>query len=387
MDSFKKKSGKFQARIWWGGQHRYIGLFDTPEQASAAYLSVKKDLAGANLSAVGADEADDVFNEVRKKALDSFGGVVRKKRDLPEGVIKASSGKFRSNIRWGGKQRTIGTFGTPEQASAAYLSVKKDLAGAKPSAFSADEVEAMFDEAKKKALEALGIFVPGKRDLPQGVYRITREVSIHMANPHPRQKRSLSSNSAPPSGENTVTPTCSALTRIASQANSDLDTEAEVDILCGVEKEVAKTFDNYVKTIDCTTRTIGPFHSYLCRLGKIVTKKNLSARWTVDTVLTGKYQKTQFTRPDCEGPKLSSVEFMKVLYDEVKKRNLQDEDFPKEHSVLNEALELLDNKARKIGEDKYDLEIPKNLNDLKTQGAETERALRLAKRSKTEARS
>ena len=48
--------------------------------------------------------------------------------------------------------RYIGTFDTPEQASVAYNSVKNDLEDAKISAFSANAVDAIFDEAKKKAL-------------------------------------------------------------------------------------------------------------------------------------------------------------------------------------------------------------------------------------------
>ena len=53
-----------------------------------------------------------------------------------------------------GKMRYIGSsFDTPEQASAAYMSMKKDLDAAKLSAFGADKKEAIFDAAKKKALE------------------------------------------------------------------------------------------------------------------------------------------------------------------------------------------------------------------------------------------
>ena len=52
-------------------KNRYIGSFDTPEQASAAYmyLFLKKDLAGAKLSTLSADEVDAAFVAAKKIAL------------------------------------------------------------------------------------------------------------------------------------------------------------------------------------------------------------------------------------------------------------------------------------------------------------------------------
>ena len=151
-------SGNFQSTIWWGtcNKQHHIGTFDTPEQASAAYMSARKDLDDANISTVGADEKDAIFDAAKKKALESFGGFVPEERYLPTGVRKSSSGKFTSYIKWGGKCRYIGTFDTPEQASVAYtcMSVRKDLDDAKLSALGADdEAKATFDEARKKALE------------------------------------------------------------------------------------------------------------------------------------------------------------------------------------------------------------------------------------------
>ena len=119
----KTSSGKFQARIKCGKTRR-IGLFDAPEQASAAFLSVRKDLRDANLSAVGADEVEALFDAAQKKAVEAVGGNLpkkRSKRDLPKGVSKLPSGKFQSRIMRGGKKRHIGTFDNPEQASAAYV--------------------------------------------------------------------------------------------------------------------------------------------------------------------------------------------------------------------------------------------------------------------------
>ena len=75
-------------------------------------------------------------------------------RDLPAGVHKAEAGKFLTQTYWVGKTRYIGRFDTPEQASGAHISVRKDLEAA--SAVGADEVDAMFDAAKKKAAETVG---------------------------------------------------------------------------------------------------------------------------------------------------------------------------------------------------------------------------------------
>ena len=68
---------------------------------------------------------------------------VPEERNLPRGVRKRQNGKYDSRMHWRGKQRTIGTctFDTPEQASAAYISVRKDLDGAKLRSFGSDEVK------------------------------------------------------------------------------------------------------------------------------------------------------------------------------------------------------------------------------------------------------
>ena len=164
----KTPRGKFVSDIGWGDKTRYIGTFDAPEQASAAYASVRKDLEDAKLSAVGADEVDAMFDEAKKKALEAVGGFFT--RDLPTGVTKTRSGKkFSAQAQWRGKKLHIGSFDTPEQASAAYKSVWKDLDDAKARALSADEVDATFDAAKRKAVEAVGGLIKEKRDLPRGV--------------------------------------------------------------------------------------------------------------------------------------------------------------------------------------------------------------------------
>ena len=166
----KTTSGKFESKIRWGRKQHHIGTFDTPEQASAAYMSVKNDLDDVNLSAVGADEVNALFDAAKKKAVEAVGGSIPKKKDFPKGVYKTLSGKFQSRIKWGGKGRHIGMFDTPEQASAAYLSVKEDLEGVNLSAAGAEEVNAMFDAAIKKVVETVGGFIPERRRLPTGVH-------------------------------------------------------------------------------------------------------------------------------------------------------------------------------------------------------------------------
>jgi hypothetical protein len=93
-------------------------------------VSVKKDLDDAKLSMVTTDEVNAAFDEAKTKALEAVGGFVT--RDLPRGVTKLPSGRFQSSIWWGDKpRRAIGTFDTSEQASAAYMSVRKDIDDAK----------------------------------------------------------------------------------------------------------------------------------------------------------------------------------------------------------------------------------------------------------------
>ncbi len=40
--------GKFRATIWFAGKQRYLGLFDAPELAHAAYLAAKRELHEGN---------------------------------------------------------------------------------------------------------------------------------------------------------------------------------------------------------------------------------------------------------------------------------------------------------------------------------------------------
>ena len=134
---YKALSGKrFVSRIKWGGKQRYIGTSDSPEQASAAHALIRKERDNVELSVLGGDEVNALFDAAKKKAVEAVGGFVLIKRvivkatserDLPTGVYKALSGKrFVSRIKLGGKQRYIGTSDSPEQASAAYALIRKE---------------------------------------------------------------------------------------------------------------------------------------------------------------------------------------------------------------------------------------------------------------------
>ena len=50
MGVYKLPSSKFQARIKWGGKYRHVGTFDTPEQASAAFMSVRRAVSYTHLT-------------------------------------------------------------------------------------------------------------------------------------------------------------------------------------------------------------------------------------------------------------------------------------------------------------------------------------------------
>jgi len=96
-------------------------------------------------------------------------------QDCPQGVYKVSPGKFVAQTSWRGKTRYIGTFGTPEHASAAYMSIKNGVAAAKVSLSGAHEEDAMFNAAKKKAVETVGGVVvrTKKNKFPQGVRQLS----------------------------------------------------------------------------------------------------------------------------------------------------------------------------------------------------------------------
>ena len=142
---------------------------DSPRSGRFRRLSFSGEVAFPRVSSKRCTDADGGKKKKRKIKSRPEAATTAKRRskaatserDLPRGVYKTSSGKYESQIRWGGKKRHIGTFDTPEQASAAYMSVRKDLDDAKLRPCGSDdnkkaaEIDVVFDVAKKKALEAV----------------------------------------------------------------------------------------------------------------------------------------------------------------------------------------------------------------------------------------
>ena len=119
-----------------------------PAQVVPSNVASKRCVGGGKKRKRKANRAEKVTAAKKRSKAAS-------RRDLPIGVYKAKVGKFESRIRWGCRVRYIGgTFDTPEQASAAYMSVKTDLFRVKLPLHRAENVaSAAFDAAKKKALD------------------------------------------------------------------------------------------------------------------------------------------------------------------------------------------------------------------------------------------
>ena len=152
---YKTSSGNVVSEIYFGGKRRRIGTFATLEQGNAAYMSVKEELSGVEVSALSPDKANEQFAFIRKRVLEALYGGPRKrasKRDLPQGIYNKPQGKYQASVRWSGKRRYIGTFDSFKQAHAAQLFVEKDLDGANTSVIGADEANALFETARLKAI-------------------------------------------------------------------------------------------------------------------------------------------------------------------------------------------------------------------------------------------
>ena len=145
----------FSQLVLFESEHEHCDVPTTfPEnQKLANWVMAQRSAYKKKMAGKHSTMTDD---RIRRLEEIGFRWSVTSVRDLPQGVEELPSGNFRCFMWLGGKQRHIGTFDTPEQASAARMSVKKDVDGAKLSALSANELDAIFDTAKAKSLEASG---------------------------------------------------------------------------------------------------------------------------------------------------------------------------------------------------------------------------------------
>ena len=127
---------KFQSHIYWCHKLRHIGVFNTSKEASDAYLVMRKCLERINVSDIGDCRLDTMFDAAKMSIRASYRGFVPVKRDLPQGVRKLPSGKFKSTMCRDGKDIYVGTFVSRDEAVAALEARKilHDAAAAKKTA-------------------------------------------------------------------------------------------------------------------------------------------------------------------------------------------------------------------------------------------------------------
>jgi hypothetical protein len=145
--TFYKQMGKFRADINIDGKRKYLGYFDSEDEAEETYLAAKSDNIRRTIDllpgdpyheptrqglARHADRFSPRSNEVHLKAMAS--GIARvtaaEKRkaarcDLPTGVyLHKASGKYQASISIGGKLKHLGLFATPEEAAEVYRTAR-----------------------------------------------------------------------------------------------------------------------------------------------------------------------------------------------------------------------------------------------------------------------
>jgi len=125
-----KSSGAWQAKIKANGVLRFLGLYDTAEEAAAAYNWAARELygEGASLNDVPMDDRPPVrrtqsLSQQRRRARDSYISGYK-------GVYQdRSSGRWRAQISVKGAKRYLGMYTTAEEAAAAYNRAAKEFFG------------------------------------------------------------------------------------------------------------------------------------------------------------------------------------------------------------------------------------------------------------------
>jgi AP2-like factor (euAP2 lineage) len=125
-----KKTGRWQANIYIDGVKRYLGMYNTAEEAAAAYNWAAREVygEGAVLNDVPMGDQPPV-RRTHSRSMQSRPG---RDRAVPgyQGVYQdKSSGSWWTQINVSGVKRYLGTYNTAEEAAAAYNRAAKEFFG------------------------------------------------------------------------------------------------------------------------------------------------------------------------------------------------------------------------------------------------------------------
>lgn len=119
----RQATQKYQATIKVGGKSYNLGSYNDPTLAAAAYAAA---LEAVETVMVACDQYPLLLANAVEAAT-NFRPQSRTLRELPKGVWRKGN-RFAASIWNQGTQQHLGTFDTPEQASAAYQEAKARLA-------------------------------------------------------------------------------------------------------------------------------------------------------------------------------------------------------------------------------------------------------------------
>ncbi len=107
LGTTKCKNG-WMARTSFGGKTKYLGTYETKEEASAMHMRSFRHIAGENHD----QEIAGILSHIKPEAK----GVTYSKK----------AGKYNAYIRINGKRKHLGYFMTEEEATTCYLEAKKE---------------------------------------------------------------------------------------------------------------------------------------------------------------------------------------------------------------------------------------------------------------------
>lgn len=121
---WKKSRQKYVASIYANGIRYGLGSYDTSELAATAYRSVANDIDFI------ANVTSNIQGWIVYRVHKATGTQPRPRalRELPPGVY-ASGGRYIAKVKRKNKSQHLGTFDTPEEASAAYIKAKLEGQG------------------------------------------------------------------------------------------------------------------------------------------------------------------------------------------------------------------------------------------------------------------